>query len=109
MEIVEAAPKRPYIKKVVIHGFKTYGNHTDIEEFSSGMNVLGTISFVSFALPSFLVSNQYLFFRLVGMNGAGKSNFLAGTYTLAAVPWLERQFASYLTFRLSNTSVCHVI
>jgi hypothetical protein len=36
--------KRPYIKKVVIEGFKTYGKLTGLQEFDPGMNVLGTIS-----------------------------------------------------------------
>lgn len=36
-----AAIKRPFIRKVVIHGFLSYGDQGDIEEFDPGMNVLG--------------------------------------------------------------------
>lgn len=45
--------KRPYIRKVVIHGFKTYGVASDIEEFDEGMNVLGTQNewILTFSVP----------------------------------------------------------
>jgi len=61
MQPQEVAPKRPYIKKVVIHGFKTYGNHTDIEDFSSGMNVIGTLHSASLDLLLACFSNLLAF------------------------------------------------
>lgn len=40
--------KRPSIKKVVIHGFLSYGDEGDIEEFDPGMNVLGMYFVLNF-------------------------------------------------------------
>lgn len=50
---MEPDRKRPYIKKVVIHGFKTYGVASDIEEFDPGMNVLGASLF---SISTFILS-----------------------------------------------------